>query len=162
MKKIVIILFILFVLIADQAFAQLKGFFSGNLPVPPRTQEIKKTKRKIADMDFDFIAYQSSSSLESIRSFYRKRFKREGWEELDFSKHMPKLKVPVESVPLFLERNLAFQKGDILVTLTFMPDGLLAEGKTGFTLTRGNTAFKEYTPEIKKQELKEDKDKRGL
>ncbi len=141
MKKVMVILIFMF-LNFSFAFADAEPLA---LPVPSGTQVIKETKRDLADMKFDVIYYQSAESAEAIRKFYRKQLKGYGWEEIDFSAPLTKLDMDKENVRSFMERNLAFQKKDIILTISFIPDNLLPEGKTGYSLSRGNVALKNET-----------------
>ncbi len=141
MKKVIFV-FIFMVLSSSFAFADAEPLA---LPVPSGTQVIKETKRNLADMKFDVIYYQSTESVEAIRKFYRKQLKGYGWEEVDFSVPLTKLDMGKENVRSFMEKNLAFQKKDIILTISFIPDNLLPDGKTGYSLSRGSIALKNET-----------------
>jgi len=55
---------------------------------------------------------------------------------------LTKLEMDKNNVRSFIDRNLAFQKKDIILTISFLPENLLSEGKTGYSLARGNIGFK--------------------
>jgi len=63
MSKFIFVL-ILMVLSFNIAFADILTPEPAALPVPRGTEEIKKTKRNIADMDFNVVYYQSSEPIE--------------------------------------------------------------------------------------------------
>ncbi len=143
MKKVMFIFMFMF-LSFSFAFADAEP---ATLPVPSGTQIIKETKRNLGDIDFDIIYYQSTESVEAIRKFYRKQLKGYGWEEVDFSLSLTKLDMGKDNVRSFMDRNLAFQKKDIILTISFIPDNLLPDGKTGYSLARGNAGFKDEEPD---------------
>lgn len=114
------------------------GFLSASwwemkrIPVPAHTQPVKEDHKKSKGVEFDVISYQSTLDTKTICDFYRKKFKQWGWEERNPFSAMSRILGGTVSPDMeqLSSGNLIFRKGDELVVIRFILEGV----KTGYLL----------------------------
>jgi hypothetical protein len=112
-----------------------------SLPVPPSTQEVKKERRKLAGSEFTFIYYESSLGASNIKDFYRQRLTNAGWQEKNLLKeagNIPNFQID-PNVANALSQNLNFEKDKERLFINFLPENFAQDGKTRFTIGKGET-----------------------
>lgn len=114
------------------------------IPLPSGTEEIFQETRNISGTEFVLKYYTNSQDAKAISDFFRSKLSALDWKEKELLKEMaqiPGLKVPA-SVEDMLASNSIFEKGGETVMINFLPQGAVQDGKTRFTIARGNTEAK--------------------
>ncbi|MDD5691715.1 MAG: hypothetical protein PHP10_00900 [Candidatus Omnitrophica bacterium] len=111
------------------------------IPLPSGTEEVFQETRNISGTEFVLKYYTNSQDAKVISDFFRSKLTALDWKEKELLKEMaqiPGLKVPA-SVEDMLASNSIFEKGEETVMINFLPRGAVQDGKTRFTVARGNT-----------------------
>ncbi|MDD4907910.1 MAG: hypothetical protein PHJ00_02505 [Candidatus Omnitrophica bacterium] len=114
------------------------------IPLPSGTEEIFQETRNISGTEFVLKYYTNSQDAKAISDFFRSKLTALDWKEKELLREMaqiPGLKVPA-SVEDILASNSIFEKGGETVMINFLPRGAVQDGKTRFTIARGNTEAK--------------------
>lgn len=114
------------------------------IPLPAGTEEIFQETRNISGTEFVLKYYTNSQDAKIISGFFRSKLTALDWKEKELLKEMsqiPNLKIPA-SVEDMLATNSIFEKEGETVMINFLPRGAVQDGKTRFTIARGNTEAK--------------------
>jgi len=119
------------------------------IPLPSGTEEVFQETRNISGTEFVLKYYTNSQDAKAISDFFRSKLTALGWKEKELLKEMsqiPNLKIP-GSVEDMLAANSIFERGGETVMINFLPQGAVQDGKTRFTIARGNTEAKKEPKE---------------
>jgi len=109
------------------------------IPVPPDTEQVRKEARRISGSEFDFTYYTSTQAPEKLKDFYRNTLTNSGWKEKTLLKDLeqiPELQME-PALSNVLEQNLVFEKEGATLIINFLPEGMMKDKKTRFTLAQG-------------------------
>jgi len=110
------------------------------IPLPGGTEEVFQETRNISGTEFVLKYYTNSQDAKAISGFFRSKLTALDWKEKELLKEMaqiPGLKIP-GSVEDILAANSIFEKGGETIMINFLPQGAVQDGKTRFTIARGN------------------------
>lgn len=119
------------------------------IPLPAGTEEVFQETRNISGTEFVLKYYTNSQDAKIISGFFRSKLTALDWKEKELLKEMsqiPNLKIPA-SVEDMLATNSIFEKEGETVMINFLPRGAVQDGKTRFTIARGNTEAKKEPKE---------------
>lgn len=114
------------------------------IPLPSGTEEVFQETRNISGTEFVLKYYTNSQDAKTISDFFRLKLPALDWKEKELLKEMkeiPSLKIP-GSVEDMLAANSIFEKSGETIMITFLPPGAVQDGKTRFTIARGNMEAK--------------------
>lgn len=114
------------------------------VPLPPGTEEIFQETRNISGSEFVLKYYASTQDAKDISDFFRLKLLALDWKENDLlseMKQVPGLKIP-DSLADVLVLNSIFEKEGETLMINFLPQGVVQDAKTRFTVARGNTEAK--------------------
>lgn len=114
------------------------------IPLPGGSEEAFQETRNISGSEFVFKYYTSSQDAKSISDFFRSKLPALDWKEKELLKEMsqvPGLKIP-GSVESMLAMNSIFEKEGEIIMINFLPEGVIHDGKTRFTIARGKMETK--------------------
>lgn len=129
-------------------------------PVPANTEQVKEQTRKIAGSDFKFTYYVSRQDKEGIKDFYRRELSGLGWNEQELKQSLSEAKTGSAvqvSGNVFFDNNLVFKKEDSILTLTFLPEGVIKDERVRFSISEGKLELgkkrdiskqEEYVPQL--------------
>ncbi len=171
----IIILAISFIII-NTAIIHAAWWEEKRFPVPQNTEQVKQQTKKIAGFDFKFTYYVSTQDTQSIKEFYRRELGNLGWSERQLQQDLAKIKNDAEAASklkalpgnmfsdskddtagnIFFENNLVFEKDEVMLTITFLPEAAVRDGKTKFSLSEGKLELQkkqaisesQYVPEL--------------
>jgi len=142
--------FILLLIIIMTAYPLYAAWWDRNaIPLPSGTEEVFQETRNISGTEFVLKYYTNSQDAKAITDFFRSKLTALDWKEKELFKEMsriPNLKIP-DSVKDMLAANSIFEKGEETVMINFLPRGAVQDGKTRFTIARGNTEAKKEPKE---------------
>lgn len=109
------------------------------IPLPPNTEKAREEARRIAGSEFDFTYYASSQEPGQLKDFYRNNLTNSGWQEKTLLKDLeqiPGLQME-QGLTSALEQNLIFEKEGAMLIINFLPEGIIKDKNTRFTLAQG-------------------------
>lgn len=109
------------------------------IPLPHDTEQVRQEARRISGSEFDFTYYTSSQEPGELKDFYRDTLANLGWQEKILSKdieQIPGLQMQ-PALTSALEQNLIFEKEGATLIINFLPEGIIKDQKTHFTLAQG-------------------------
>lgn len=115
-----------------------------SIPLPWGAEEVFQETRSIAGTEFVLKYYASKQNRKEIADFFRLKLSVLGWKEeklLGDMEQIPDLKIP-DSVKDILASNSIFEKDGENVMINFLPQEASQDGKTRFTIARGNMQAK--------------------
>ena len=136
-----------FLLLVMSIFAQplYAAWWERNtIPLPAGTEEVFQETRNISGTEFVLKYYASAQDAKGISDFFRLKLPALDWKEKELLKEMqqiPDLKIP-DSLGEIMSLNSIFEKEGEMLMVNFLPPGASQDGKTRFTIARGNTEVK--------------------
>ncbi len=119
------------------------------IPLPSGAEEVFQETRNISGAEFVLKYYASTQDAKSISDFFRSKLPALDWKEKELLKEIkeiPNLKIP-GSVEDMLAMNSIFERGGETIMINFLPQGAVQDGKTRFTIARGNMETKKEPKE---------------
>ncbi|MHB8154805.1 MAG: hypothetical protein ACYDFR_01985 [Candidatus Omnitrophota bacterium] len=119
------------------------------IPLPAGTEEVFQETRNISGTEFVLKYYAISQDAKEVSDFFRLKLPALDWKEKELLKEMkqvPDLKIP-DSLEEAMALNSIFEKDGEMLTINFLPQGAARDGKTRFTIARGNTEAKKEPKE---------------
>jgi len=118
------------------------------IPIPPNTEKVRQEARRISGSEFDFTYYTSSQEPGELKDFYRNNLANLSWQEKILSKDLgqiPGLQIE-PALTSALEQNLIFEKEGAMLIINFLPEGIIKDKKTHFTLAQGKMGSQSTPP----------------